>query len=614
MRSCVFFSLLSLFFRLGKSSTHQIPPIPKDSLQQVIGTNVEHNHFLQETPTHDDIPKLDVFLKPNYVEGAAVSLTVKLAFIPLDSLLHDARRSLLRATLRVASIPCLAMAHGTLEASDELGSINLVLVEDTSVPQVLYQDWRTDRQTSGLVTVSYVAEPRYVDNSTRSGPNFDLRMQDSGLLGAGYSFLAVPSHDDTAYNIHVRWDLSSGPVGTKAVWTFGHSSKVAVRCLRPSELMHTYFAVGLLQSYTDDEDEVPGDPDGLDFNVYWLGEPPFDPRAVSKSIKTTFLAMSKFFEDDDDVYRVFLRQNPYLTGVGGSGTAVLRSFMFSYGQYDDHGGLVSVMDPVKTIAHEIVHNWVAIDGEVFDNWYHEGMAEYYALLFLHKLGVTGDEEFVQDINGRLSAYYTSPLVNMSISDVSKRTWATATAQRLPYRRGITFAIKVNDRIRQATNMVLSIDDLMIHILRRRKSVNPVGPSDYISWLGAVIGHDVAESDYRHMAAGSQLILASKDSFPAKLVSRVQLVRTDQYMLDYGFDEATATGDGYLVRDIKPDSRAYKAGLRDGDRFTKALTTNDMNYCHKITGEVVREGEDRPILIEYWPRGHTLVEAWQYALV
>lgn len=97
------------------------------------------------------------------------------------------------------------------------------------------------------------------------------------------------------------------------------------------------------------------------------------------------------------------------------------------------------------------------------------------------------------------------------------------------------------------------------------------------------------------------------------LGRVQLAHTDRYMLDCGFDEATVIADGHLVRDIQAASRAYQAGLRLGDRFVKSLPTDDTNYFHVIEAEIVRDGVNRSISIEYWPRRHALIETRQYYL-
>ena len=70
----------------------------------------------------------------------------------------------------------------------------------------------------------------------------------------------------------------------------------------------------------------------LAFGMYWFGEPPFNVAKVAGTIKDVFLYMSKFFDDDQKSYRVFLRRNPY-RGTG-AGTTLERSFMFSYDDTD----------------------------------------------------------------------------------------------------------------------------------------------------------------------------------------------------------------------------------------------------------------------------------------
>lgn len=576
-----------------------------NSEQKVLGAPVEK-------ASHPVTSKLGINLTPEYNHGEATSVTVELHFVPDDSTTESSRLPvLLQAPKTISGTSVLSIKPASLVATDDDGTLALVSEIDTPAPNVVIEYYRPVRKPMGSVKVIYSALPRPVDKSTRGGPSFDMRMEANGLLTSGYGLLALPvSGNDEEYDIQLSWDLSSSPSGTQAVWTFGHSSSTATRRLRLDELWSTYFMVGPIHSYRDDT--IPLKEDEKNFNMYWLRDPPFDANEMATRISNTFQAMSHFFNDNEDTYRVFLRYNPYRTSNEGSGTAVLRSFTFCY-NLDDQKVPVAIDAMVEVLTHEMVHNWVILKGtNGYDNWFSEGLAEYYSLVFLYRLGIINDARVLAAFNSRLSAYYTSPLVSTSVADAFKKVWAMPTAQRLPYRRGITFAIQVNDVIKQATNSKLSLDDLVLDLLRQQNAGDSVGIEDYVAWLGNYIGSDAAHELVQGMSVGTRLIVPSPSSFPLELTRPVRMIREDQFMYDLGFDETSAFAVENVVRGLRDDSRAAKAGLHELDHFSGPLSMLDAKYNESIKAAVVR-GVDSTFNVEFWPRGNTLVESWKYVL-
>ncbi|KAJ2980314.1 hypothetical protein NQ176_g2721 [Zarea fungicola] len=576
-----------------------------DSEQKVLGVP-------EEKAPHAVISKLEITLTPQYDHGEATSLGVELRFVPdYNPTESNGLPVLLQAPKTISGTPVLSIKPGSLEVTDDDGILELVTEIDSPAPNVVIEYYRPLRRPIGSVRVIYSALSRQVDKSTRGGPSFDMRMEENGLLTSGYGLLALPaSENGEIYDIQLIWDLSSSPNGTKAVWTFGYSPSIATRRLRLDELWGTFFMVGPLHSYRDDT--IPPRTGEKNFNMYWLRDPPFDANEMAARISKTFQAMSDFFNDNEDTYRVFLRYNPYHTSTEGSGTAVIRSFTFCY-NLDNQKAPVPIDAMVEVLTHEMVHNWVILKGaDGSDNWFSEGLAEYYSLVFLYRLGIIDDARVIAAFNSRLSAYYTSPLVNTSVVDAFKKVWAMPTAQRLPYRRGITFAIKVNEVIKQATDSKLSLDNLVLDLLRQQMAGGSVGIADYVAWLGNYIGSEAAQELVQGMSMGTQLIVPSPSSFPLTLTRPVRMIREDQFMYDLGFDETSAFAEGYVVRDLRDDSRAAKAGLRELDHFSRSLSMPDTKYNESIKAAVVR-GVGSTFNVEFWPRGSTLVESWKYVL-
>ncbi|ETS78695.1 hypothetical protein PFICI_08548 [Pestalotiopsis fici W106-1] len=549
----------------------------------------------------ESLPALDIYITPRYLDGAAHSISVKLTFVDDGTEPRDGTYPVLRAVTNIASTPALHLVEGTLKVSDEAGDVPLT-PEDASVPQIIAQIHVAPRKTRGLITVTYDVNPRQIDIHTRNGPLMDFRRQTGGgLMGAGYGMLAVPAVMKR-FTVRMHWNLSDAPTGTVGVWTMGAKAELA-----PPQIQHTYFAVGLLKSSSEQRKLPSGKKQQC--SVYWLTEPPFDADGLAAEIRKVFFALADFFEDQGDDFYVFFREHPY---PGTGGTALSRSFMYTY-SVEEHEEPEPFMVKLKKLAHEIVHEWATFnEGGPEENWYHEGLAEYYSLVFLHKLGILDDEAMIQEVNGRLSAYYTSPFVLTSNRDITKLTWASHTTQTLPYRRGFVFAILANAIIQQSTEQELSLDNLVLDLKRQLGSC-PVGPDQYIDWITSKTGRD-GRKMHTDMSEARSLLKLPDQSFPVALRSgkNLQLTREDQYPFDMGFDESTGVAK-QVVQDLRPESRAWEAGLREGDRLRKWPVLPHTEYDSEVTLEVLRDSLEKPLRITYWPRGRETVESWQYSV-
>ena len=135
-----------------------------------------------------------------------------------------------------------------VHAVDANGELPLEVEQDAVGPTVVSRRWKTKRATQGSVRAWYVALPRLVNNATKNSPSFDLREDQGGLFASGYGFLAVPPYESGEFEVHLWWNLTDAPKGTRGVWTFGEGPEEIVRRDTPSNLQQTYFAVGPLKS------------------------------------------------------------------------------------------------------------------------------------------------------------------------------------------------------------------------------------------------------------------------------------------------------------------------------------------------------------------------------
>jgi predicted metalloprotease with PDZ domain len=117
--------------------------------------------------------------------------------------------------------------------------------------------------------------------------------------------------------------------------------------------------------------------------------------------------MQSFFHDSDTIFRIFIQRNEYKCT---SGRGLHRGFVFAWNEVQEPDG-----DLTGSLFHEIVHNWPRLGfsaggptpAELADEWFNEGIADYYSLMLTYRFGVFTEHEFVVRFNQRLPGYYTN---------------------------------------------------------------------------------------------------------------------------------------------------------------------------------------------------------------
>lgn len=531
------------------------------------------------TPAHAQVasapPAIDLVIRP-----AGPVLDVRMT---IDGPAFDTGDPLVRLPLKLVGIPSARYDGDTLTARDDHGALALVQSEEPPTPQGVYRRWSTTRATVGRVQIRFAAPPRAVDAATNNGPLFDLRAENGGFIGAGVGFMPAPVRPGP-YRVTLHWDI---PSGWRGVWSLGAGDVTKVI---PAELLQfSFYAVGPLKS-------EPAQPDDR-FGMYWLTDPPFDAKALGDRIQRLYRTIADFFAETGGSYRVFLRQNPYR---GQGGTALAQSFTTGYFAADK-----PTLDGMQAhIAHEMVHNWPAMQGEHGDTaWYSEGTAEFYSLLLSYRAGMLSPAQFRDAINKKAYDYYTNPYRTLSNKDVAKLFWNDPTAQTVPYGRGFLYLLRTDSAIRAASHGAKSVDDVVKQMRRRQTSGQPYGLNQWLDLVGAQIGPDAARRDYEAMASG-MLLVAPGDRFDPCLTTE----QHDEAVFELGFARSSLAE--RRVSGLLPGSAAARAGVRDGDAIVDAgnLATIRSNPSLPMTLTLRRDGQT--ITLSYLPRG-AAVTAWRW---
>ena len=527
-------------------------------------------------------PSLQVMLRPIAAGGSVARVEVRLE---IEAPRLAAGETLLRLPLTIVGIPTAAYRASDIRVEDARGALPLGQEDEPARPEGVYRRYKVIRATEGDVIVRYAARPRVVGPTTNNGPLFDMRAEAGGMMGAGITFLALPVREGP-YRVTLDWDLSAMPAGSRGVWSLGEGR---VETVGPAQqIAFSYYAAGPLHRYP----EQPGQ-----FGIYWLAEAPFAMDALASRIFRLYSTMAEFFDDRNSTYRVFIRQHPY-RGQGGTGAA--RSFMFGYHPPSNP----SVDELQELLAHEIAHNWPAMQGEHGETaWYSEGAAEYYSLVFAHRAGLLDRAGLLREINQRAANYYTHPFRALTNQEAARRFWSDPFVQQVPYGRGFLYLAQTDAAIRRASSGRRSLDDVVRAIRTRQSAGEPFGIPVWLELVGAEIGREAAERDYQRMISGTAI--PPEGAFGPCFAT----VREPRPVFDLGFARRSLNDDA-TVRELRPDSNAARAGLREGDvtlSFTELREiTVDPNA--RMTLRIRRDGAEQEI--SYLPRGAPVAH-WRF---
>lgn len=371
--------------------------------------------------------------------------------------------------------------------------------------------WTAQRPVTFPVTLTFKA--RMWPPGTRTNPSYMLRSTDGAVSGQGSGILLTPL-DGVDYPARFRWDLSDLAVGS--ITTSGLTDENDVRAPM-STLSMNFFMAGPLNRYP-----VTGDRDG--FAAYWHGTPPWDAQKVMEWTASMYEYMRTFHgEKSVRRYRVMGRMLP---PPAYGGTALPGQFIFNApsGPRD-----TSDKGPLLLLAHETGHLFIhglqnPGGGGPSNNWFTEGLNEYYAVVLALRSGLAPIDLVLQQINLQTRNYYTNPRRNMPADSVARANPMTdGRAQNVSYERGILFWADMDAKIRAATKNRRNLDDIIVPLITRARTEGGEGGLGNQARLGGQPGWFTADElvDSLAKAAGptvraqfDSVIVRGKSMVPA----------------------------------------------------------------------------------------------------
>ena len=325
-------------------------------------------------------------------------------------------------------------------------------------------------------------------------------------------------------------------------------------------------------------------------STWWLTPPGFDVQAFTNQLGRTYAVMAEAFDAPAHPYRVFLRTHPHR---GLNASAHPASFVMAANPDKP----LEESKLYETVAHELVHEWLRLDGRDHEiSWFVEGSADYYSLVLPLRAGILDDDAFLRAVNLEARTCYANPRRHLTLAEAQRLFFSDFLAHWLPYTRGMFYLADLEARVRDATSGERSLDDVVRDVVRRRREGERIGPEE---WCDRV--DDVLPGNERDPLEALVFTGVGRPG-PGTFGPRFEITEVEVPVLDIGFDPSTfITG---RVCGLVPGEPADRAGLAEGDAielpsYPEALA---LDVDDHLDVRVTREGQTRLLSIPL--SGHT----------
>lgn len=394
----------------------------------------------------------------------------------------------------------------------------------------------------------------------------------------GSNALVAPKLDP-AGRVTVNFDWQGLPRSWVLATSFGTSSTESGRC----------------QSHTGSWIDID---DGLytagDFRIqkFKIGRRPailairgtwsFTDEEAIQQIEAVIGTVRSFWHDDNFPY-FLVTVKPYDRDHGSSdGSAFTNAFWMYVSRLDSLSGLL------PQLAHESFHAWDPMRMGLYSDeesikWFREGTTEYYAQLLTLKAGEISPSAYITSLNNDLRKFPVS---------------------KSEYVRGRIISLWLDATIRRESGNKHSLDNVMFDMVRDGRK--PLTLERIFTTSGRYLSP--ASLSLLRDAVTKHADLSAPAQIPAvNLCARPVLEDLSTFELGLDLSHSHATG---TVTGVVPDSPAYIAGLRDGQRLHGHLSVDNGNPDSLAIFTISTEAGDKEI--KFYPRGKTL-PVWQYHL-
>jgi predicted metalloprotease with PDZ domain len=364
----------------------------------------------------------------------------------------------------------------------------------------------------------------------------------------------LPEWDEQAENIvSIEWK------GFPKTWTIANSFAISDRKqkfqAKLAELTSAIFVAGDFRLTTTKAK-------GNEVNVAIRGKWQFRDAELAEMIRKVIETERDFFADHSQKYYlvtlVQTDEGPNTSSFGGTG---LTDSFTLFATPD------ASVDRIRSLlAHEYAHNWIPgrlgrmSEPEQSLYWFSEGFTEFYTFKLLLNGGLITPSEFASAYNDRIRDYYVLPVRTAPNDRIVTDFWTDRNVQRLPYLRGFLFATNLDAEIRAKSGGKTSLDDAIKEMFAESKiKQKPLSFESLTQLFSRHLGRDASVDIKKYLIEGD-LIVPREDGLGTGFTQ--EIVQAPVFELGFDFDKFAKDR---IVADVDPNSSAYAAGLRNGQK-------------------------------------------------
>ncbi len=256
---------------------------------------------------------------------------------------------------------------------------------------------------------------------------------------------------------------------------------------------------------------------------------------------------------------------PGNSSVGGTG----RSDAFAF--FATPNANPATLD--RVMAHEMMHTWIPrrignlpIKQQELSYWLSEGFTDWASWRSMVAAGLWTAQDFAAKLNEDMQEHDMMAVRSASMAEIADGFWRNPDMAKMPYRRGMLFALWLDERLLAATAGKTGLDDVLRHM-------SQIAPPDAAERGGAravlvqavreLAALDITAELASHIDAGKPLALA-----PNTLAECGDLSEIQRPVFHRGFDVDATMKAGNVIQGLVRGSPAERAGLKNGMKILR----------------------------------------------
>lgn len=315
------------------------------------------------------------------------------------------------------------------------------------------------KKQTNLIEINYAI---HLSNESKEFNLMKLIMYNDFIYSPGKAILALPKIKDSTKNlkISILWSDIPKDWQVQSPYTIGNFQEFSVSV---SELLDSVFILGNLRT-----NQILLNDKIINFSFY--GSFDFADKKIIELATKIIKSQRKFFSNVEfKNYSVIIIENP--TGTNNSASMGGNLMCNTIAVHLTRK--ISLTQLKLLLAHEHLHNWIGNillnSEEILNYWWSEGFTEYYTRVLSLRHNIVSQEEFVSEINYLLNEYYSSAYINISNLELNKQFRNNYNISRIPYLRGMIFALYLNCKIKPAKQDA-SIDNVLKYFTDQQRNI------------------------------------------------------------------------------------------------------------------------------------------------